>query len=456
MKKGLLVVILLYFGVIELKSDPAGAIVIVSAGWTDDGKGKISDWLAEGADFFVRSQGSSSTGHTVKKDDKTYVLYYLPVGILTPDIKCYLAPGMLIDPKVFFKEIADLEKQGIKIKGRVRVSTAAHLLMPYHTAIDKAAQKKGKRKGAGNVRFGAGAATADKRMGVGIRIADLMSQDYAAILKEAVAQANEVITKVYSKKPIDYDEILVSFKEYRKLFKPYVRDRVELKINQLIAQGKRGILEGSHGTFLDITHGTYPYTSAASTIAAGICASAGVGPTRISHTLGVVKSYTTHLGKGPFPTEIKDENVLKFLRDAVAKTSPELYRYGWLDVVLVRQAILLNGMDSIAISRLDDLDKLEKIYVCIDYDLPAKDEKSSNQHFDYPPPKISDLLKVKPHYFEFEGWKTSTQDAKDFTELPQNARIFIKKLEALFGIPISLVSVGPRREQTIVLQDFFS
>ena len=456
MKKSFVVIVLLFFAVIEPKSEPTGAIVVVSAGWTDDGKGKISDWLAQDADFFVRSQGSSSTGHTVKKDGKTYVLYYLPVGILTPDIKCYLASGMLIDPKVFFKEIADLEKQGVKVKDRVRISTAAHLLMPHHTEIDKAAQKKGRRKGAGNVRSGAGAATADKRMGIGIRIADLMGDDFAAVLKESVAQANEVITKIYGKKAVNYDEVLASFKEYRKLFRPYVRDRVELKINQLIAQGKRGILEGSHGTFLDITHGTYPYTSAASTIAAGICSSAGVGPTRISHTLGVVKSYTTHLGQGPFPTEIKDEKVLTVLQEAVAKTSPELYRYGWLDAVMVRQAILLNGMDSIAISRLDDLDKLEKIYVCIDYDLPAKDGKSPDQHFDYPPPKISDLLKVKPHYFVFDGWKSSTQDAKDFSELPQNARTFIKKLEALFGIPISLVSVGARRDQTIVLQDFFS
>lgn len=458
MKKSILIYSLLLIS-FTLRSvpPPKGAYVVVSAGSTDDGKGKACDWLAKDAYFFVRSQGSSSTGHTVSKDGKKYVLYYVPVGILTPSVKkCYLAPGMLIDPGVFFKEIKDLESKGIVVQGRVRVSSAAHLLMPHHRLLDALAQKSGKRRVAGGVRTGAGPATADKRMGVGIRIADLMGNNFPAILKEAIQRANEIVTKIYKKKPLDYNAVLKVFLEYKKAFKPYVRDRVELKINQLINQGKRGVFEGSHGTFLDITHGTYPYTSAASTTAAGIISSAGVGPTKVEHTLGVVKAYTTHLGEGPFPTEIKDGKIAQVLRDAVSETSPELYRFGWLDAVMVRQAIMLNGMDSIAISRLDDLDKLDKIKVCIDYDLKDKPTDKESKHFDYPPPRVSQLKRVTPHYFEFEGWKESTQNAKDFSELPVNARTFIKKLEALFSVDISLISVGPRRDQTIVVQDFFS
>jgi adenylosuccinate synthase len=457
MKKSILLYLLFVsFTSVEALT-PKGAYVVVSAGSTDDGKGKMCDWLATDAHFFVRSQGSSSTGHTVNKNGKVFVLYYVPVGILTPSVKkCYLAPGMLIDPGIFFKELKGLESQGITVRGRVRVSTAAHLMMPYHRLIDALSHKTGGRRVAGGVRSGSGAATADKRMGVGIRIADLMGKNFPTILKESLQRANEVITKIHKKKPLDYNSVLKVFLEYKKAFEPYVRDRVELKINQLISQQKRGIFEGSHGTFLDITHGTYPYTSAASTTAAGIISSAGIGPTRITHTLGVVKAYTTHLGKGPFPTEIKDGKVAQVLRNAVAATSPELYRFGWLDAVMVRQAIMLNGMDSIAISRLDDLDKLEKIRVCIDYDLKDNPTDKESKHFDYPPPRISQLRKVTPHYFEFEGWQEKTQGAKDFSELPIKARVFIKKLEALFGVDISLISVGPGRDQTIMVKDFFS
>lgn len=433
-----------------------GAYVIVSAGTTDDGKGKICDFLAKDAYFSVRCQGSLPEGHKVQKDDKTYLLHYIPVAILTPHVKCYLAAGMVIDPEVLFKEIEGLQKQGIDLEDRLKVSTAAHLLMPYHVELDRLGRQTDTLHSASSIRHGALHASADKRLGMGIRIADLWGEDFPQILKEKLKIANETITKIYKGKPLAYAPMLKKFEEYKKKFEPYVRDRVELKLNQMLRKRKMGIFEGAHGTFLDITHGLYPYTAPTEAIASGVAAAAGVGPSKIDHTLGVVKAYATYEGEGPFTTEIKDPAILKHFREKNKHaSSEEKYRYGWLDAVMVRQAMFINGMDSIAISRLDDLDGLDKIRVCIDYDYKENPNDTETQHFDYPPPRIKQLRKVTPHYVEFEGWKESTKDAKHLTQLPLNARVFVKRLEALFATPISIVSVGPRQDQTIVVNDFF-
>ena len=434
-----------------------GGFVVVSAGTTDDGKGKICDFLCQDAYFSVRSQGSIPQGHTVKKYGKKYTLYYIPVGILTPHVKCYLAPGMVIDPEVFFKEIEGLEKQGIVVNDRVKVSTAIHLLMPYHTLLDKLGRKTRRRHGAAGVRIGSSAASSDKRLGIGIRLADLMGKYFEEILKENLARANDVITKVYKQKPLEYNAILKEFLEYKKKFEPFVRDRVELKLNQMLRKGKRGIFEGAHGTFLDITHGLYPYVAPTETTASSIVAAAGVGPTKIQHTIGVVKAYATCEGDGPFVTEIQDPAIIQHFRDKNhnSATGYDRYRYGWIDAVMVRQAMFINGMDSIAISRLDDLDGLDKIKVCIDYDYKENPEDTEVQHFDYPPPLIKQLKKVTPHYIEFPGWKESTKNATHISQLPVNARVFVKRLEALFVTPVSIVSVGPRQDQTIVVNNFF-
>lgn len=440
----------------SLAKERHGGYVVVSAGTTDDGKGKICDYLAKDAYFAVRSQGTLPEGHKVEKDGKTYRLYHIPVAILTPHVKCYLAPGMVIDSELLFKEIDDLKKQGINLDDRLKISTAAHLLMPYHKLLDKLGRKSSRRKGAAGVRLGAGAASADKRLGIGIRIADLWGDDFPEQLKEKLKISNDKITKIYGAKPIPYKPLLKELMEYKEQFEPYVRDRVELKLNQLLRKRKMGVFEGAHGTFLDITHGIYPYTAPTDTTASGVAAGAGVGPSKIDHTLGVVKAYATCEGDSPFTTEIKDPSIIKHFKDKnKALSNPDRYRYGWLDAVMVRQAMFINGMDSIAISRLDDLDGLDKIRVCIDYDYKENPEDTNVQHFDYPPPRIRQLRKVKPHYVEFDGWKESTKNAKHITQLPLNARVFVKRLEALFGTPVSIVSVGPRQDQTIVVNDFF-
>jgi adenylosuccinate synthase len=437
--------------------EPHGAYIVVSAGTTDDGKGKICDFLAQKAHFSVRSQGSVPSGHTVKKGGKTYVLHHIPVGILTSHVKCYLAPGMVINLEVLLKEIEELKKQGIDFNDRLKISTAAHLLMPYHTLLDTLGRKSKRRRCTAGVRKGASAASADKRLGIGLRVADLWAKDFPEMLKERVKIANDTITKIYKHKPLAHEPILKQFMEYKKKIEPYVRDRVELKLNQLLHQKKRGIFEGAHGTFLDITHGTYPYTAPTESTAGAVASAAGVGPTKIKHTLGVVKAYATCEGDGPFTTEIKDPVILQRFRDKNKESysGSDKYRYGWIDAVMVRQAMFINGMDSIAISRLDDLDGLDKIKVCIDYDYKENPEDADVQHFDYPPPRIKQLEKVTPHYIEFDGWKESTKDAKHLSELPVNARVFVKRLEALFTVPVSIVSVGPHQDQTIVVNDFF-
>ncbi len=421
-------------------------IVVVGLGFDDDGKGKLIDGITQPGDVLVRAQGASVAGHHVKAGNKEYELHHIPVGILRPDVKCYLAGGMVLDVPLFFEEIKNLEEKGITdIKDRLRISTSVHLLMPYHKKIDKLANAAGHVRGSSIARYGVRPCSAEKRFGIGIRLADLFSKDFPDLLKKAVDRSNDIIIKLYGGEPIQYKPLLEQYKKYSKDFAPYVRDQVELKLNRLLAQkrgGPRVIFEGSHGTFLDISHGNYPYVSAGSTTASGICSEAGVGPTRIGHTLGVVKAYATRVGEGPFPTEIKDEKIVKIIQNRAKRKSPAgvKVRFGWVDAVMVRQGVMLNGVNSIAITRLDDLDDCDEIKMCIHYKLGDKD-------FDYLPPIARDLERVSPHYITFPGWKCSIGKAKNFSELPAEARDFVKKLERVCGVPISYISVGPEREQ---------
>ena len=423
-------------------------IVVVGLGFDDDGKGKLIDGITQPGDVVVRAQGAGVAGHHVKAGNKEYELHHIPVGILRPDVKCYLAGGMVLDVPLFFEEIKNLEEKGIiDIKDRLRISTSVHLLMPYHKKIDKLANAAGHVRGSSIARYGVRPCSAEKRFGIGIRLADLFSKDFPDLLKKAVDRSNDIITKLYGGEPIQYKPLLEQYKKYAKEFTPYVRDQVELKLNRLLAQkrgGPRVIFEGSHGTFLDVSHGNYPYVSAGSTIASGICAEAGVGPTRIGHTLGVVKAYATRVGEGPFPTEIKDEKIVKIIQNKAKRKSPAgiKVRFGWVDAVMVRQGVMINGVNSIAITRLDDLDDCDEIKMCIHYKLGDKD-------FDYLPPISRDLERVSPHYITFPGWKCSIGKAKNFSELPAEARDFVKKLERVCGVPVSYISVGPEREQLI-------
>lgn len=423
-------------------------LVVVGLGYDDDGKGKLVDCITQEGDVVVRVQGAGLCGRVVKIKNKEYELHYIPVGILREDVKCYLAGGMLLDCALLLKEIHDLKKKGIKdIDERLRISTSVHLLMPYHKEIDKLANKDGHTRGGNILRSGVRPCSAEKRFGVSIRLADLYSKDFPELLKKALKRSNDTIVKLYGGKPLEYEPLLAEYKKYAKSFLPYIRDHVELKLNRLLAQkrgGPRVIFEGSHGTFLDVSHGSYPYVSCGSTIASGICAEAGVGPTRIGHTLGVVKAYATRPGEGPFPTEIKDPVTLSYFDKKASKmlSSGNKVRYGWVDAVMVRQGITINGANSLAITRLDDLNDFDEIKMCVHY-------KLGDQDFDYLPPIARDLNRVTAHYITFKGWKCSISHARNFSELPSEARDFIKKFERVCGIPVSYISVGPERDQII-------
>ncbi len=421
-------------------------LIVVNIGYDNGGTGQLIDGITKPGDIVVRAQGAGIAGSCVIINGVSYELFYIPVGILCPDVKCYLSGGMILDAELFFNELASLQKKGIKnIKERLRVSMSVHLVMPYHRLIDDQATAAGHTRKGTILRSGIRSAAADKRFGIGIRLADLYAQDFDKLLKNAVKRANDVLVKMYQQKPLDYELLLKEYKEYAKQFAPFVRDQVELKLNLLLAQhsGPRIIFESSYGTLYDVSHGGYPYTSVECTTAAGICAQAGVGPTRIGHTLGQVNAYATMYGQGPFPTEIKDKKILKNLMTKSRTTqNQDDVRYGWLDAVMIRQEIMINGVDSIAISRLDDLDDFDEIYVCVHYKIDDKD-------LDYRPAISRDLAKVIPHYVKFKGWKRSLSKIKKFSELPEEARDFIKKIERICGAPVSYISVGPERSQLV-------
>lgn len=427
----------------------ARGLVVMSIGYYEDGKGKLIHGIIQQGDVLVRAQGAGVNGHHFKLNGIEYDLFYLPVGILHDDVKCYLAGGMVFKAPKFFKEIKKLEEQGVHhIKERLRISTNAHLIMPYHEIIDKHAFEAGHVRKGLVLRSGVRPASADKRFGIGIRLADLFSDGFPELLKTAVDRANDIIVKLYNGTPVDYKKLLAEYMGYRKEFSPYVRDQVELKLNLLLAHrdGPRVIFEGSHSAFLDVTHGDFPYVSAGNTTAAGICAEAGVGPTRIGHTLGVVPAYSIVLHDSPFPTEIKDPKIIKAFNDKRKRKNPkEKVRYGWPDAVMYRQGIMTNGVNSIAITRLDDLDGLDEIKLGVHYQLDGVD-------YDYRPPIARDLARVKVSYKTFKGWKEPIGHVRKFSDLPEEARHFIKTLERVCGVPVTYISVGPDRDQLIQVE----
>lgn len=441
-------------------------VVVVGLGEFDEGKTKVIQYLVKKGDISVRSQGACATGHTVRLKvppcvskkkpvcsqtctptvEVVITLHMVPVGIIETGVKCYMTGGMFIDPVALFEEIDVLETYGICLEDKLRISSNAHIIFPYHKMLDDLARTHGKTRFVEDVVLtGARSCAADKRYGIGIRLGDLVSPEFPVLLKKAVEKANQIITKIYGKKPLDYDKIFEAYAPYRQRFTPFIRDKVEVKINKLLLTDHRVIFEGSHGTFLDISHGCYPAVSAESTTASGICAAAGVGPTRIAHTLGVAKAYATHMGDTPFPTEIKNPSlVAHFSQKSTLGCGGPKIKYGWLDVVQIRQAALLNGVNSVVLTRLDELDGLDEIKICTHYEVDGK------PLYDVPP-QISDLKKAVPKYHVIKGWKGSLKNCKKFTDLPPEARNFVKTFEHVAGVLVSYVSVGPDKDQMIEL-----
>lgn len=427
-------------------------VIVVGAQWGDEGKGKIIDILSKEATYVVRAQGGNNAGHTVLIGTDEYKIHLVPSGILFPHTQCYIGGGTVIDPEVLLEEIEMLESRGIQVKGRLHISLMAHVIFPYHKIWDEISEERKKEYAIGTTKKGIGPCYADKINRIGIRFAELISPDTLySHLKRIVEMKNQELSCLYNKPLIDFERIFEQYKQFGMRLLPYVKN-IEKNIYDALSAGENVLFEGAQGTFLDVTFGTYPYVTSSQTIAAGICSGAGIGPTQIDHTIGIVKAYTTRVGHGPFVTEIDiTQNALFDHNEAreVGTTTGRKRRIGWFDVPLVRQSIRLNGIDSIALMKLDILDAIKEIPVCVGY-------KLNGMLLEDFPVLQEDLEKICPHYEIMPGWQCSTRDVKSLKELPENALKYIKKLEGLLDVPIQILSLGPERERTLIIKNVFN
>jgi len=425
------------------------ALVVVGAQWGDEGKGKIIDYLAEQASMVVRYQGGNNAGHTVVVGDQEYKLHLIPSGILYTDKICVIGNGVVVDPAVLLKELDYLEQRGIDTDG-LRISASAHVIMPYHRLLDKLEEEsKGEAK-IGTTGRGIGPAYMDKSARVGIRMMDLLDEEvFAEKLKANLAQKNRIIEKIYGHQGFTLIEILEEYLDYAQRIKKYIID-TSLIINEAIDEHKKVLFEGAQGTLLDLDHGTYPYVTSSHPIAGGVCIGAGVGPTRIKRALGVVKAYTTRVGEGPFPTELLDKLGEQIRQEGheFGTTTGRPRRCGWLDVVMLRYAVRLSGLDSIAVTKLDVLDKLPEVKICTGYSYQGQ----ILNHF---PTNLRILKDCYPVYEEMPGWQEDTTKCRTYQELPEKAKKYLARIEELCKVKINIVAVGPKREQTILLEDCY-
>jgi len=422
-------------------------VIVIGAQWGDEGKGKITDLLSRSADVVVRYQGGVNAGHTVVVRDQTFKLHLIPSGILYPDTECVIGSGTVIDPQVLLEEIDQLEALGVSTR-KLFISETAHVTMPYHRLIDSAAEdKRGDRK-IGTTKRGIGPTYADKSERTGIRVIDLMDADNLRDqLHWAVNYKNAIIEKLYGLPPLDPETTIAQYLAYAERLRPYVVDS-SLKINEAVRQRKNVLFEGAQGTLLDLDHGTYPYVTSSNPIAGGACVGAGVGPTIVDRVIGVAKAYTTRVGEGPFPTELHGE-IGQALGDRGAEfgtTTGRRRRCGWFDGVIGRYAVRINGLDCLAITKLDVLDELPEIKVCVAYEL----EGETCREF---PNSARQFAKCQPIYKTLPGWQRSTAACRTLEDLPSQALDYLKFLAELMEIPIAIVSLGASRDQTIVVED---
>ncbi len=420
-------------------------VIIVGTQWGDEGKGKIVDLLTERADAVVRYQGGNNAGHTVMFGDKTFVTHLVPSGILRKTTSV-LGNGVVIDLAELIKEIEELEQMGIAVENHLHISDRGQLVMPWHKTFDRLGEEqKGKNK-IGTTGRGIGPAYKDKIGRSGIRVGDLLDlEHFRSRLEVLVGENNQLLEHLYksTETPFSAEQIFAEFTAYLNKLKPYICD-TPLLVNQLVEQGKNILFEGAQGTFLDVDHGTYPFVTSSNTLAGGACAGAGIGPTRITDVLGIVKAYTTRVGSGPFPTELfdKDGELLQSEGQEFGATTGRPRRCGWFDALLVRQAVRLNGVTGMAIMKLDVLDKFETLKIAVAYRL-ADGELTE----DLP----RSLENVTPVYEEMPGWNCETAGITDYDQLPPEMLAYLERLSDLVGAPVSIISTGPKREESIVL-----
>ena len=424
------------------------AIVLLGAQWGDEGKGKATDILGDRVKYVVRYQGGNNAGHTVVIGDQKYALHLLPSGILTPTCIPVIGNGVVIDPAVLLEEIRGLNERGVDTSN-LKISTNAHLITPYHRTIDKVSERfLGKAK-IGTTGRGIGPAYADKINRIGIRVQDLFDP---SILRQKIEGAlkdkNQVLVKVFNRKGLEIDEILKEYLEYAEILRPYVTD-TSLLLNQALERGENILLEGSQGTLLDVDHGTYPFVTSSNPTAGGASTGSGIGPTKISRVIGIVKAYTTRVGSGPFPTELFDEDgeKLRSIGGEVGVTTGRARRCGWFDAPIARYAVRINGLTDFFLTKLDVLTGWEKIPVCVAYEIDGRRVEEL-------PASQSDFHHAKPIYEFLPGWSEDISKARKLSDLPINAQGYIKFLEKISGAPISAIGVGPGRDETIQIREF--
>jgi adenylosuccinate synthase len=423
------------------------AVVLVGAQWGDEGKGKATDLLGSRVDYCVRYQGGNNAGHTVVIGDKKFALHLLPSGILTPEVTPVIGNGVVIDVGVLFEEIDGLEAQGIDTSNLL-ISANAHLITSYHVTLDKVTERFLGNSKIGTTGRGIGPSYADKTSRLGIRVQDLFDEKILrAKIEGSLLSKNQVLVKVFNRRAVTVDEVVEDLMQHADRLRPYVAD-TSLLLNRALDENKVVLLEGGQGTLLDVDHGTYPFVTSSNPTAGGACAGSGIGPTKITGVVGILKAYTTRVGSGPFPTELLDEDgeKLRTIGGERGVTTGRPRRCGWFDAPIARYATRINGLTDIFLTKLDVLTGWEKIPVCVAYEIDGKRTEEL-------PMTQTEFHHAKPIYEMLPGWTEDISGAKTMDDLPANARSYIKFLEEASGAPISAVGVGQDRNATISIND---
>ena len=421
--------------------------VVVGSQWGDEGKGKIVDVLGKKMDMVVRFQGGNNAGHTVIVNGEKSILHLLPSGILNKEALCVIGPGVVIDPFVLLDEIDTLRKRGLTCD-HLRISDRAHLIMPYHIKLDELQEKKLANNKIGTTKRGIGPCYADKYTRIGLRVCDLVDFE---IFKKRLASTleikNDQIVKLYGEEPFDYDTLVNQFANIREQLLPMICDSVSL-VNQYLDEGKNVLFEGAQANMLDINYGTYPYVTSSSPTSAGVCEGAGVAPQKLNTIIGVVKAYSTRVGEGPFATELLDETgeEIRSIGVEFGATTGRPRRCGWLDLCVVKQAAIINGLTDLVVTKIDVLSTMKKIKVCVGYDIDGKE-------YTYIPASLNDYGRSKPIYKEFDGWMCDITKIRNYDDLPENCRKYLEFIAEFTNTRISLVSVGPDRENNIIINE---
>ncbi len=422
-------------------------VIVIGAQWGDEGKGKITDLLSRSADVVVRYQGGVNAGHTIVVKGQTFKLHLIPSGILYPGKECIIGSGTVIDPQVLIAELEQLQRWGISTE-KLFISETAHVTMPYHRLIDQASEERRGSYKIGTTGRGIGPTYADKSERTGIRILDLMDPEgLRTQLEWTINYKNVILEKLYNLPALDPQKVIDEYLGYAERLRPHVVD-TSLKIYDAIQRRRNILFEGAQGTLLDLDHGTYPYVTSSNPVAGGACVGTGLGPTAIDRVIGVAKAYTTRVGEGPFPTEL-DGKIGELLCSRGAEfgtTTGRKRRCGWFDAVIGRYAVRINGMDCLAITKLDVLDELEEIKVCVAYEIDG-------ERCDHFPTNARKFARCRPIYKTLPGWKQSTKNCRTLEDLPRQALDYLKFLAELMEVPIAIVSLGASRDQTIIVED---